>query len=120
MSNYYIVPFTTEEYRDFCRQEFRLRVDRMIFESALRAKRQPERVNSLMVLEAYCYTLSSRRNPELVAYDVYPITMFLSEGYLKLYEDIGLTINVQRVIPSEDLPEGLERTRSGTYQPKKG
>lgn len=44
--------------------------------------------------------------------------MFFSEGYIRLYEDVGLTINVQRVIPSEDLPEGLERMGSGTYYPK--
>lgn len=120
MSSYYVVPFTNDEYRAFCRQEFRLRVGRIIFESALRAKRRPGEVGAPAALEAYCYTPLSRRVPELVEYDGYPITIFFSEGYIRLYEDVGIPLSVQKVISAEALPEGLESMGSGTYYPKQG
>ena len=120
MSKYYVVPFTAEEYRDFCRQEFRLRVDQIIFESALRAKRRPGEGGAPVALEAYCYTPQSRRFPELAEYDGYPITIFFSEGHVRLYEDIGIPLSVQKVIPAEALPGGLESMGSGTYYPKQG
>jgi hypothetical protein len=118
LSNYYIVPFTNEEYREFRRQEFILRVNEFIFESLLRFKRQPDKAKNPVTLEAFCYTPSLEHVPTLMEYNAYPITMLFNEGYIRLYKDIGITLNVRKVISSESLPEGLEKTGSGMYYPK--
>lgn len=118
MSDFYIVPFTSEEYRAFHRQEFTLRVDEVIFKSKLRFKHQPEKLSNAVVLEAFSYDPSLVHVPELTEYNEFLIVMFFSEGYMRLFQDIGLTLNVKGTIPQESLPEGLERARSGMYYPE--
>ena len=117
MANYYIVPFTHKQYREFGKQEFRSRIDEVILKSMLRFKRQPEMSSKVLTLQAFLYDPTSPKAPNLIEYSSYDLVLFLNEGCMKLYEDVGINLNVLRVISTVDLPDGLEQMRSGLYLP---
>jgi hypothetical protein len=84
-----------------------------------RFERRPEESNDPIVLKAFIFNPSSLHAPQLTEYDSYPVVMVFSEGHMRLYEDIGLTLKVDKIISSEDLPPGLETARVGMYCPRK-
>jgi hypothetical protein len=117
MADYYVVPLTHKQYRDFGKQEFILRIDEVIFQSMLRFKRQPEMSSKVVTLQAFLYDPTSPNAPHLIEYNSYDLVLFLNEGCMKLYEDVGINLKVLRIIPKENLPDKLDKMRTGSYLP---
>lgn len=118
MGRYFVVPFTYEDVRENRDVDFHLGIEVAL----IGAEQKLQRDSSLSIGAVWADVRFYRKTmPNLATaeYDGYSEVVFMNEGAMRVCMDYELPVKVLKVIPEEELPQGLGIEWQKPYLPVK-
>jgi hypothetical protein len=106
MDNYSVTPFTSEDLDQYRDVWFFLTLEMAAEETRQRLQSEPSRESEVVHMDVRRYR-RSKALPAIAEYERYSQVYFLNDVALKVCRDKALDIGVLKVIPKDELPEGL-------------
>lgn len=106
MSSYFVVPFTYEDVQENRDVDFNIEIELALAGTEQELRKDPRLKGEALEADVRFYrrTVSS---PGIAEYDQYSEVIFLNETAMRICRDRGMTANVLKIMPEEELPEGL-------------
>ena len=106
MSSYFVVPFTYEDVQENRDVDFNIEIELALAGTEQEIRKDPQRRREALeaVVRFYRRTMSS---PNIAEYEQYSEVIFLNEAAMRICNDRGMSVNVLKVIPEEELPKEL-------------
>jgi hypothetical protein len=82
-----------------------------LIESLGRIKSRPFLLLKAISVEVYTYNYKKSAD-QIAEYAEFPYVCFINEGAMRMYRDKGMSLNVQKVVPADELPKGMQLKRS--------
>jgi hypothetical protein len=106
MDNYFVIPFTSEDLDQYRDVWFILALEMAVEETRRRLQSDPSRESEVVHMDVRRYRRSTAL-PAIDEYERYSQVYFLNDVALKVCRDSAIDIDVLKVIPKDELPDGL-------------
>jgi hypothetical protein len=106
MSTYTVVGFTIQDIKKYKEREFLDKPHDAIGKSDVKLFSNPAGASGVEIVEVFSHEKFPTSRP-LPGFNAYSTVYFLNEPAVRMCKQIRLTLNVLKIIPAEELPEGL-------------
>lgn len=116
MSDYFVIPFTYEDVQENKDIDFNLQIELALIGTEQKLRKDPHLEQHAIPVDVRFY----RRSTSLLIvpeYEQYSEVIFMNNAAMRIFQDYKMSVNVLKVIDSDDLPESLAVQWEKLYLP---